>query len=149
MLERRLADGSDVGAEDVMQAFSYRHVVPTKEFVVAVLETSLFSLATNVPRQEGLQVKQGAQAQIVVKAVRGEGAKFPINLAVVDSPAGMTAQTVPIPADQDEVSVTLSVSAQAPAGTKVNVILSGTMTAEKETATRIAPAVSVTILPAG
>ena len=40
-----------VGAEDVMQAFSYRHVVPTKEFVVAVIETSLFGLSTNAPPQ--------------------------------------------------------------------------------------------------
>ena len=77
-----------VGAEDVMQAFSYRHVVPTKEFVVAVIETSLFSLSTNAPPQDGLQVKQGAEAQVVVKAVRKEGAKFPINLAVVDAPPG-------------------------------------------------------------
>jgi hypothetical protein len=137
-----------VGAEDVMQAFSYRHVVPTKEFVIAVLETSLFSLATSVPAAEGLSVKQGAEAQFTVKAARKEGAKFPINLAVVDAPAGIAVKVAPIPAEQDEIPVTLTVPAQAPAGWKVNVILNGTMATDKESATRTAPAIPVTILPA-
>jgi hypothetical protein len=136
-----------VGAEDVMQAFSYRHVVPTKEFVVAVIETSLFSLSTNAPPQ-GLEVKQGAEAQVVIKAARKEGAKFPINLAVVDAPLGITVKIAPIPADQDEVPITFTVPAQAPAGAKVNLILNGTMAADKESATRTAPAVSIKILPA-
>ncbi len=136
-----------IGAEDVMQAFSYRHVVPTKEFVVAVIETSLFSLSTNAPPQ-GLEVKQGAEAQVVVKAVRKEGAKFPINLAVVDAPVGITVKTAPIPADQDEIPITFTVPAQAPVGWKVNLILNGTMSAEKENATRTAPAIPVKILAA-
>ena len=135
-----------VGAEDVMQAFSYRHVVPTKEFVVAVVETSLFSLATNAPPKDGLEVKQGAEVQIVVKAVRKEGAKFPINLAVVDAPAGITVKTAPIPEDKDEVPITLSVPKPAPAGWKVNVILNGTLSTGKETATRTAPAIPIKIV---
>jgi hypothetical protein len=135
-----------VGAEDVMQAFSYRHVVPTKEFVVAVIETSLFGLSTNAPAKEGLSIKQGGEAQVVVKAARKDGAKFPVNLAVVDAPAGITVKTAPIPADKDEVPITLSVPKQAPAGWKVNVILSGTMSTGKETATRTAPAIPVKIV---
>jgi hypothetical protein len=136
-----------IGAEDVMQAFSYRHVVPTKEFVVAVLETSLFGLSTNAPPKDGLQLKQGAEAQIVVKATRKEGAKFPVNLAVVDAPAGITVKTAPIPADKDELPITVSVPKQAPAGWKVNVILNGTLSTGKETATRTAPAIPIKILP--
>jgi hypothetical protein len=137
-----------VGAEDVMQAFSYRHVVPTKEFVVAVLETSLFGLSTNAPPKDGLEVKQGAEAQVVVKATRKEGAKFPINLAVVDAPAGITVKLDPIPADKDELPITLTVPKTAPAGWKVNVILNGTMSTGKETATRTAPAIPIRILAA-
>ncbi len=137
-----------VGAEDVMQAFSYRHVVPTQEFVVAVIETSLFSLSTNAPTPDGLEVKQGAEAQVVVKATRQEGATFPIDLAVVDAPAGITMKTASIPADQDEVTITLSVPAQASAGWKVNLILSGKMSTDKQTATRTAPAIPIRIRPA-
>jgi hypothetical protein len=136
------------GAEDVMQAFSYRHVVSTREFVVAVIETSLFSLSTGAPPQIGLEVKQGAEVQVVVKAARTEGANSPINLAVVDAPAGITVKTAPIPADQNEVPITISVPPEAPAGWKVNVILNGTMATDKGTATRTAPAIPIKILPA-
>jgi hypothetical protein len=137
-----------VGAEDVMQAFSYRHIVPTKEYVVAVIETSLFALSHNAPPKDGLQVKQGAEAQVVVKAVRKEGAEFPIQLAVVDAPAGITTKMDPIPADKDEVSITVAVPKQAPAGWKVNLIVNGTLSTGKETATRTAPAIPIKILPA-
>jgi hypothetical protein len=136
-----------VGAEDVMQAFSYRHVVPTQEFVVAVIDGSLFSLATSVP-PEGLQVKPAAEASLTVRAIRQEGAKFPINLAVVDAPAGIAVKTATIPADQDELPITLTVPAEAPVGGKFNVILSGTMATDKATATRTAPAIAVTVIPA-
>ncbi|MFH1265105.1 MAG: PPC domain-containing protein, partial [Planctomycetota bacterium] len=136
------------GAEDVMQAFSYRHVVPTREFVVAVIEMSLFGLSTDAPPQAGLEIKQGAEAQVVVKATRQEGATFPINLAVVDAPVGITVKTAPIPADQNEVAITLSVPAEAPAGWKVNVILNGTMSTGQATATRTAPAIPIKIVPA-
>lgn len=136
-----------VGAEDVMQAFTLRHVVPTREFVVAVIETSLLSLATDAPK-DGLQVKQGSDVKVLVKAARIGAAKFPIDLAMVDAPAGITVKTEPIPADKNELPVTISVPKQAPAGLKVNVILSGTMSTGKETATRTAPAIPIRILPA-
>jgi hypothetical protein len=135
------------GAEDVMQAFSLRHVVPTKEFVVAVIETSLFDLSTNVPSPDGIEVRQGAEAQIVVKAARKEGASSPVNLVVVDAPAGIAVRTAPIPADQNEVPITISVPPDAPVGLKVNLILNGTMATDKETATRTAPAIPIRILP--
>jgi hypothetical protein len=135
------------GAEDVMQAFSYRHVVPTKEFVVAVVDTSLFSLSTDAPPKDGLQVKQGAEAKVLVKAARKDEAKFPITLAVVDAPAGITVKTDPVPADKNEAAITITVPKTAPAGWKVNVILNGTMSTGKEAATRTAPAIPITILP--
>jgi hypothetical protein len=95
-----------------------------------------------------LEVKQGAEAQVVVKAARKEGANLPINLAVVDAPAGITVKTAPIPADQTEIPISFTVPAQAPVGAKVNLILNGTMAAEKETATRTAPAIPIKILAA-
>jgi hypothetical protein len=135
------------GAEDVMQAFSYRHVVPTKEFVVAVIDTSLFSLSTDAPPKDGLQIKQGAEAKVLVKAARKDGAKFPITLAVADAPAGITVKTDPIPADKNELPVTITVPKTAPVGWKVNVILNGTMSTGKEAATRTAPAIPIKIMP--
>jgi hypothetical protein len=55
-------------------------------------------------------------------------------------------KTAPIPEDKDEVAITLSVPKQAAAGWKVNVILSGTLSTGKETATRTAPAIPIKII---
>ena len=51
--------------------------------------------------QDGLEVKQGAEVQVVIKAARKDGAKFPINLAVVDAPAGIAVKTGPHPRRQE------------------------------------------------
>jgi hypothetical protein len=59
-----------VGAEDVMQAFSLRHDVPTKEFLVAVVESPDFTLSTNIPSTDVREVRQESQVLVVVKASR-------------------------------------------------------------------------------
>jgi hypothetical protein len=59
-----------VGAEDVMQAFSLRHDVPTKEFLVAVIESPDFTLSTNIPSTDVREVRQESQVLVVVKASR-------------------------------------------------------------------------------
>ena len=59
-----------VGAEDIMQAFSLRHDVPTKEFLVPVLESADFTLSSNIPSTEIREVHQESQVPVVVKASR-------------------------------------------------------------------------------
>jgi hypothetical protein len=59
-----------VGAEDIMQAFSLRHDVPTKEFLVAVIESPDFTLSTNIPPTDLREVRQESQVLVVVKASR-------------------------------------------------------------------------------
>src|SRR5208282_3022156 len=53
-----------VGAEDIMQAFSLRHDVPTKEFLVAVIESPDFTLSTNIPPTEVREVRQESQVLV-------------------------------------------------------------------------------------
>ena len=45
------------GAEDVMQAFSYRHMVPTQEYVLAVLPGSHFTLSLPATTTAPLQLR--------------------------------------------------------------------------------------------
>jgi len=59
-----------VGAEDIMQAFSLRHDVPTKEFLVAVIESAFFTLSANIPPTAVREVRQESQIPVVVKASR-------------------------------------------------------------------------------
>jgi hypothetical protein len=58
------------GAEDVMQAFSLRHDVPTREFLVAVIESADFTLSTNLLSTEVRDVRRESQVLVVVKTLR-------------------------------------------------------------------------------
>jgi len=133
------------GAESVMQAFSLTHIVPTKEFVVAVADAPAFTLLLGIPSKE-IPVHQGSNVTVVVKAVRKEGVKGPISLEAVAPPAGVTMKAETIAADKTEVTVTLNVSKQAPLGLRQTVILSGTLKTDQAASTRMAPALPIKII---
>ena len=78
---------SAVGAEDIMQAFSLRHDVPTKEFLVAVIESAFFTLSTNIPPTEVREVLRESQIPGVVKASR-KGLKAAVVQAELVGPDG-------------------------------------------------------------
>jgi hypothetical protein len=137
-----------VGAESVMQAFSLTHVVPAQEYLVAVLEPTALSLSATVPQKEPLQVKQGGEVQVVVKAARKEGLKGAVNLAADAPPAGITIKPAVIPIDKDEIAVTVAVAKEVAVGARHNLILTGTLKTDKETFTRFAPAIAVKVIPA-
>ena len=63
-----------VGAEDIMQAFSLRHDVPTKELLLAVIATADFTVSSNIASTEVREVRQESELQVVVAASR-EGIK--------------------------------------------------------------------------
>ncbi|MFV1965688.1 MAG: hypothetical protein ACC628_09720 [Pirellulaceae bacterium] len=75
-----------VGAEDIMQAFSLRHDVPTKEFLVAVIESAFFTLSTDIPTTEVRDVRQESQIPVVVKASR-KGLKAAVEQAEAEKKA--------------------------------------------------------------
>jgi len=136
-----------VGAEDVMQAFSYHHTVFTQEFVLAVIEPAGFALSVGLAPKQVLEVKQGAEVPVTVKAVRKEAVKGPVELSAVGPPAGISIKPATIPADKDETQVVLVIPKQAPVGLRTNILLTGTLKTDKETFTRNAPAIPIKILP--
>jgi Bacterial pre-peptidase C-terminal domain len=133
------------GFEEITQAFSLHHNVPTREVVLAVLEPSGLTLSTNVPLDKVLEAAAGKEIAVVVKAVRHGGAKGPVNVSLDAPPPGITLKTSPtvIPPDKNEAAVTLVVAKEAPVGLRQNVILTGTLANGKESYTRLAPAVAV------
>jgi len=135
-------------AEEVMQAFSIKHNVPTKELALAVIEPVLLTLSTGVAPERPLEVRQESEVQVMVKAVRLGGAKGDVALSLDGPPPGVTIKTAPavIPADKEEIALVLGVAKQTPAVTH-NVFLTGTLNTGKETATRFAPAVPLKVLP--
>jgi len=83
-----------------------------------------------------------------VKAVRTEEAKGAITLKLDGAPKGITLKRAVIPADQNEIEVSLTISRQIRAGSRVNVVLVGSMKAGKETFTSIVPAIPVSVVAA-
>ncbi len=137
-----------VGAEDVMQAFSYHHTVFTQEFVLAVIEPAGLALSVGLAPKQVLEVKPGTEVPVSVKAARREPAKGPVELSAVGPPAGITIKPATIPADKDEAQVVLVIPKEAPVGLRTNILLSGTLKTDKETFTRNAPAIPIKIVPA-
>jgi hypothetical protein len=134
------------GAESVMQAFSYTHVVPAKEYLVAVLEPTPLGLSVLGPPKDGLEIRQGTEALVIVRAFRKEGLKGPVDLAADAPPPGVTFKAAAIPADKDEIAVPVAVAKEAAVGARYNLILTGTLKTGKETFTRFAPAIPIKVV---
>jgi hypothetical protein len=133
-------------AEAMMQAFSLTQVVPTKEFAMSVVEPSGFSLCTNVSPSFGLPIPQGGQGQVVVKALRKEGAKGQIGLITAGPTPGVNVRFAPITADKDEATITVTVPKGAAVGSRQSLVIRGEMQAGKATFVRFAPAIIVQVV---
>jgi len=78
----------------------------------------------------------------------GNLAKAAISLKADPAPPGITVKAANIAADQNEATVTLTVTKQAPVGFRQNIILSGTLRVGPETIIRVAPAIPINVLAA-
>jgi hypothetical protein len=98
-----------------------------------------------LPNQE-----KAANAQLaeVNKKVAEAGAllKGTISLKADPAPRGVTVKAANIAADQNEATVTLTITNQAPVGFRQNIIITGTLRVGPETITRVAPAVPINVL---
>jgi len=130
--------------EDVTQAFSYHHLVPTKEFVVTVSEAPPFTLSVT---PSGLSLSPESEIQILVKAFRKPGANREIALSLHKPPVGVSAKPAVIPADKDETTLIVVAAKDAAAGPRPHLIISGAMTTDKGTVTGFAPAIPIQIIP--
>lgn len=143
-------------AEAVMQAFASTHNVFTKELILSITEPPSISISTAVQTGQILELPQGGELQIKIKVVRRNDLKGGITLNA-QRPAtnngkprpntGITTKIPFLPADKDESILTLNATKQAPLGTVQNIIVVGTLKSGKITATSIAPAIPVKIVP--
>jgi hypothetical protein len=137
-------------AESVMQAFSLTHVVPTKEYSLAVVKAPPvpFRLALDLPAGKVLELPQGAEVPLKLKVIREEGAKGGVVLVVAGLPQGLTARAPFVPADQSEATITLVAAPRLPVGTRQNLVIRGTLRSGKTSATRVLPAIPIQVVPA-
>jgi hypothetical protein len=137
-------------AESVMQAFLWMHVVPTKEYSLAVVKAPPvpLQLAVDLPAGGVLDLPQGAEVPLRVKVTREDGAKGGVNIAAAGLPQGITARGVFIAADQSEGTITLVAAPRLPVGMRQNLVLRGTLRSGGTGATRVLPAIPLQVVAA-
>jgi hypothetical protein len=137
-------------AESVMQAFSLTHVVPTKEYSLAVVKAPPvpLRLVLDLPAGQVLELPQGAEVPLKLKVIRDEGTKGGVVLVVAGLPQGLTARAPFVPAEQSEATITLVAAARLPVGTRQNLVIRGTLRSGKTSATRVLPAIPIQVVAA-
>ncbi len=132
-------------AENVMQAFAYTHFMPTARLALSVLKPAAYSLQSNVEGKV-LEVKQDSEVPVVIKVKRMPDTKGALNLSAGRVANGITMKSIFLPADKDEATVNISVSADAKPGLLQNVIIMGVLKNGKETITRYLPAIPIKVV---
>lgn len=88
-----------VPAEDMMQAFLYRHLVPSQELLVAVPKVGQRMSGIKPAGQTPVQIPAGGSAEVRMK-IPPRVAQGNLQLALYDPPAGLTLQDVKLKAPE-------------------------------------------------
>jgi len=155
VIGRGVMNGKEVvhqalGAEEAMQAFSYKSLVVSEESALAVMDAGPFALALANVIEKPMEIAVGADLDVPIKVIRHDNAKGSIALKAILQPGGVQVRSAQIPADKDAGSCTISVPSarQNLAGITANIIVTGVMRIGKETVTRTLPAIPIHIIPA-
>ena len=84
-----------VPAEDMMQAFAYRHLVPSQELMAAVTGAKRRGAGVELAGDTPIRIPVGGTAQVQVKTPKGP-MRQDINLELSDPPKGVTLQDVSV-----------------------------------------------------
>ena len=84
-----------IPAEDMMQAFAYRHLVPSQELMAAVTGAKRRGAGVELVGDTPIRIPAGGTAQVQVKTPKGPMLQD-INLELSDPPKGVTLQDVSV-----------------------------------------------------
>ena len=87
-----------LGADDVMQAFLYRHLVPAKEFIVLVQKAKWRAPPIEIVGGSPVRIPAGGSAEVRIKTRRGSALKE-MKLELLKPPEGLTIDNVSVLAD--------------------------------------------------
>lgn len=127
---RAVIEGRDVRrqavpAEDMMQAFIYRHLVPSKDWIVAVSGRGRSGAGVRLLGETPVKIRAGGTARVRIAAPRGRFANQ-IRLELNEPPEGIAIQKVS--ADRDGVAIVLRAQdGKAKPGLKGNLIVNAFM----------------------
>ena len=117
-----------IPAEDLMQAFIYRHLVPARDWVVMVRDSPApFTVAVELPAAGFLELPVGKEMQFPLTATRRPGFDGPLRLDLVDPPKGITMRRGFVPPGKTSGFITIRTESKVAAGLRDNLILSATL----------------------
>lgn len=130
----RIVHRRAVPAEDMMQAFLYRHWVPAQQLVVRVSEPAPVTVNLSVPKDGIFYARPGSEITIN-SAVKwnNQKAQKSIKLTLADPPEWLTLKTGNVGGQGGRI--VLAVSPNAELGNKATVLLNGnirTVTSDKD-----------------
>ncbi|MCX7046680.1 MAG: hypothetical protein NTX50_14490 [Candidatus Sumerlaeota bacterium] len=102
---------SAVPAEDMMQAFAYRHLTPQQELLVQVRDTQRKAPAAELAGAVSVRIPAGGAAKVSIKTWKG-AAFGAVKLELNDPPKGVTLQDVNM--TPEGMSLVLKADATAP-----------------------------------
>jgi len=79
-----------VPAEEMIQAFSYKHLVPVKEFVINIIEKAKLTISPKISDNKILYIPKGGSIDVGMEINRQEGLKDKLKFLLVIPPKGIT-----------------------------------------------------------
>ncbi|MCX7915940.1 MAG: hypothetical protein N3A53_06515, partial [Verrucomicrobiae bacterium] len=133
--------------EELTQAFSYKHFVPTEELIFTISDQPPFTLTVNLPSNAPITITPESETQIPVKVSRKAGLQGEISLAIFAPPPGISIKPTVIPPDKDETTAVIVAAKDVAVGTRHQLFLTGTLKTAGYTDTRYAPAITIQFAP--
>ena len=117
-------------AEDQMQAFLYRHLVPAQELIIRIAEPMPVSVRLELPESGFFEVSPGEKITIIPEVLRKKGIKGNVKLSLSDAPDWITLETKHI--GWKKSKIVLVIDEKAPVGSFETIGINGSFTIMKK-----------------
>ena len=122
-LDNKTITNTAVAADDVMQAFLYRHLVPARELMVAFKETKWPDPSVELAGKIPVQITKGNTSKIQIKMKRKKKVLKEMRLKLTEPPDGLTIQDVTVVPEGLEFNIKADKDAAVKTGFKDNLII--------------------------
>jgi hypothetical protein len=115
--------------EDRMQAFLYKHLVPSRQLMIKLCDPDPVTVELDLPKDGWFRVRPGGTIALTPQVTWREGARRGIKLALAEPPEWLTLQTGSLGGPVGRI--VLEISPNAEPGDQAAVLLTGTVRSEK------------------
>ncbi len=118
-----------IPAEDMMQAFIYRHLVVAQELLAQVTDPDPVTVTVTLPSDGVIRARPDSEIKLRAVAVRKAALQSPVKLTISDPPEWLTLVTTTLKAEGSS-EIVLKVSPNAEPGNSTTVVLNGSVKAK-------------------